>query len=287
MPEGPEVSIITKGLSSVLKGKYLYNIEITKKSRYRDKAPDGFIKLKTHLSQNLSNSSPPIKIKDVFCKGKLIYFELDNNIYILNRLGMSGIWSHQKGKHTSIVLHYNTRCKSSSHNKLYFIDARHFGIMKIVYSKRELNTVLGTIGPDLLNSKVSLRQFKTILEKHKEKNICKVLMDQTILSGIGNYLKAEILYDSKISPHNKVGAIPKKALERLYKSSIRLIRESFLSAGNSLQYYKNVNTSKGTYEFKLKVYGKKRDPYNNKVIRVNTLDGRNTYYVPSLQQEFN
>ena len=287
MPEGPEVAIITKGLSSVLKGKYLYNIEITKTSRYRDKAPDGFNKLKTQLSQNLSNSSHPIKIKDVSCKGKLIYFELDNNVYILNRLGMSGIWSHQKGKHTSIVLHYDTRYKSSPHNKLYFIDARHFGIMKIVYSKRELNAVLGTIGPDLLNSKVSLQQFKTILEKHKNKNICKVLMDQTILSGIGNYLKAEILYDSKISPHNKVGAIPKKALERLYKSSVRLIRESFLSAGNSLQYYKNVNSIKGTYEFKLKVYGKKKDPYNNKVIRVNTLDGRNTYYVPSLQHVFN
>ena len=200
---------------------------------------------------------------------------------------MSGIWSHQKGKHTSIVLHYDNKYKSYPYKKLYFIDTRHFGIMKIVYSKKELNTVLGTIGPDLLNSKISLRQFKTILEKHKNKNICKVLMDQTILSGIGNYLKAEILYDSKISPHNKVGAIPKKALERLYKSSVRLIRESFLSAGNSLQYYKNVNSIKGTYEFKLKVYGKKRDPYNNKVIRVNTLDGRNTYYVPSLQQEFN
>ena len=124
MPEGPEVAIITKGLSSVLKGKYLYNIEITKTSRYRDKAPDGFNKLKSQLSQNSSNSSnssSPIKIKDVSCKGKLIYFELDNNVYILNRLGMSGIWSHQKGKHTSIVLHYDTRYKSSPHNKLYFI----------------------------------------------------------------------------------------------------------------------------------------------------------------------
>ena len=92
MPEGPEVAVITKGLNTVFKNKYLFDIQITTSSRYREKKPDGFNKLTKILNKS------KIKIKEVKCKGKLIYFILDDNTYIINRLGMSGFWSHKPGK---------------------------------------------------------------------------------------------------------------------------------------------------------------------------------------------
>ena len=279
MPEGPEVAVITKGLNNVLKNKYLFEIQITTSSRYREKKPDGFNK----LSQLLNNSK--IKIKEVKCKGKLIYFILDNNTYIINRLGMSGFWSHKPGKHTSIIIHYGTQ-KQTLPYKLYFIDQRHFGLLKILFTKKELDEQLAKIGPDLLNEKVSLNEYLKIMEKHKNKNVCKVMMDQTIMSGIGNYLKAEILYEARVSPFNKVGNIPTEYLHKMYIASIKIIKKSFMASGNSLQHYRDINSVKGEFEFKLKVYGRKSDQFLRKVVRTKTPDGRNTYYVPSIQIEF-
>ena len=279
MPEGPEVAVITKGLNTVLKNKHLFDIQITTSSRYREKKPDGFNKLTTLLK------SFHIKIKEVKCKGKLIYFVLDDNTYIINRLGMSGYWSHKPGKHTSIIIHYG-RKNQSIPNKLYFIDQRHFGLIKVIFSKKELDDQLNKIGPDLLNEKVSLKQYLKIMEKHKSKNICNVMMDQTIMSGIGNYLKAEILYDARVSPLNKVGNIPTKYLEKLYNSSIKIIKKSYMASGNSLQHYRDIDSIRGVFEFKLKVYGRKSDQFLRKVVRIKTPDGRNTYYVPSIQKEF-
>ena len=95
------------------------------------------------------------------------------------------------------------------------------------------------------------------------------MMDQTQLSGIGNYLKAEILYDVGLSPLNIIENIPLQYIKKLYNSSIKLINRSYNSR-----------------LFKFKVYGNKFDPFYNKVSRIKTPDGRNTYYVPQIQKLF-
>ena len=59
-----------------------------------------------------------------------------------------------------------------------------------------------------------------------------------------------------------------------------------MASGNSLQHYRDINSVKGEFEFKLKVYGRKSDQFLRKVVRTKTPDGRNTYYVPSIQIEF-
>ena len=92
MPEGPEVKVITDGLNKILKNKYLIDLHFTDTGRYRNKAPNGFKDFKSFTLQKTP------KIKKIECKGKLIYFCLENGWYIFNKLNMSGFWSHRPQK---------------------------------------------------------------------------------------------------------------------------------------------------------------------------------------------
>ena len=274
MPEGPEVKIIVDGLNKVLKNKYIKNIEITKSSRYRTKAPNGFNDFKDFVLKD----NP--KIKAIKCKGKFIYFEIEGGWFIINRLGMSGIWSHTQGKHTSLILTYSSLQKNQTKNKdIFFIDQRHFGIFEFTNDKSILNQKLKALGPDLLNDKISFSQFKTIILQHSKKNICKVLMDQSIFSGIGNYLKSEILYEAHIHPLTNINQLNPQKLKLLFNASRRLIRTSYLAQGTSLRHYKNVEGIKGQFEFQLKVYQRKQDPLGKPVKRIITPDKRSTFFV--------
>ena len=281
MPEGPEVKVIIDGLNAVLKNKYLLDIELTSTGRYRKKAPNGFNDFESFVIKK----NP--KIEKIQCKGKFIYFIINNGWYIFNQLGMSGMWSHQPQKHTCLILTYTkispTKRQITSNpnqlHKLYFIDQRHFGLFEFTSKKSILNQKLNALGPDILNEPVSINIFIQRITQHPNKNICKVLMDQKIISGIGNYLKSEILYEAHIHPITNINKLSSLNLKNLYKASRRLIKASYLAQGNSLRHYKNVESIKGTFEFKLKVYGRKKDPNGNQVKRILTPDNRNTYFV--------
>ena len=272
MPEGPEVTIIKEGLNKILKNKLIITIEILEGSRYKKKLPDNY----GHFIDNI-----PLKINSIENKGKLIYFNFDKNITMINTLGMSGIWSHKREKHASIKLFY----KSQNFIKhLYFIDQRHFGTIKFLKTKMELNDKLKTIGPDILNDdKMNLDLFKNILTKHKNKNITSVLMNQKIISGIGNYLKSESLYLAKISPFRIINTLTEEELYRLYQSCRVKIVGSYNSGGVSLKHYKDIDDRQGQFTFKLEVYGKKKDKLGNTIKHDMTPDKRFTYWVPSIQ----
>ena len=122
------------------------------------------------------------------------------------------------------------------------------------------------------------------MDLHPRWTLSKILMDQTVVSGIGNYLKSEILYASRLNPHRQIENLSHEELETLYQESRRIITESYQSQGMSKRNYIDYEGKKGSFEFKLKVYGKKKDPKGNDIIREKTKDGRSTYWVPKLQR---
>lgn len=269
MPEGPEVTILTENLNYELKDKIIENFEISSTSRYRNKAPDNFISFEANL---------PIKIKGVKNKGKLIYFLFDKNFSLLNTLGMSGGWSKSKGKHTSVTV------TLEGGKKYYFIDVRHFGTFKFFDNNRDLEKRLAKLGPDMLNDKdLTSNSFIRRLRKYKHYNICKAIMDQKIICGVGNYLKSESLYHAKINPLKKVEDLSSEELERLFRSIRKKIRESYLSEGVSVRDFSDLDDKKGKYQFYFEVYCQKKDSKGRKVVKIVTPDKRSTYYVPEIQ----
>ena len=273
MPEGPEVTIIRENLNQELKGALVTEWEIYPTSRYREKAPDNFLDFESHF---------PIKINSVDSKGKLIYFNFEDNFTLLNTLGMSGYWSYTSEKHTSIKMTFR---KKNRQRALYFNDQRHFGTLKFLKTKTELEKKLSEIGPDMLNDKdMSFEKFETRLKKWKNWNICKAIMCQKIISGVGNYLKSESLYLARISPFKKISELTQVELESLYQAIRVKVVGSYNEGGVSVRHFKDVKDKKGQYQFRLEVYCRDRDPMGNKVVRVETDDKRSTYYVPKLQK---
>lgn len=205
--------------------------------------------------------------------------------YMWCTYGMSGQWNTTESKHSSFRVDYNDHGqKYYSAFALWFNDIRHFGTIKFVRGNQRHEKKLSTLGPCILTSGLTLQIFKERLLKHKQKRVAEVLLDQSVVSGIGNYLRAEMLYASKIGPWRKIEDLQEQEISDLYKNILSISKSSYESQGASISTYKNVDGLKGTTQFDFKVYSKKSDPFGNKVIQETDLNGRTVHWCPTIQK---
>ena len=108
-------------------------------------------------------------------------------------------------------------------------------------------------------------------------------MNQSKISSIGNYLKAEILYASQISPFTKIKHFDKEIRLNLYQNIINIPKQSFLSNGVSIRDYYTPENNAGKYQFNLKVYNRKKDNNDYEIITDTTSDKRTTYWCPEIR----
>lgn len=275
MPEGPEVKIIGEQLSSILSNKTLVELKILS-GKYTGKCQ--------LLNYQQFSKSLPLKINRIETKGKLIYFILEHGWYLFNTLGMSGTYSDKFTKHCHLEFIFCDPSKNSQKCQLWFYDVRRFGNMYCSQSQPFINQKLDSIGPDMLSKPPTQRQFIDIYRKRNKINICKVLMDQAQVSGCGNYLKAEILYDCKISPWHTIEELSDTQLIKLYQSFKKMISLSYRHQGTTLATYKDVQGIKGNFSNMLKVYRKEKTAKNELIVREKTPDGRSTFWVPTVQK---
>ena len=213
------------------------------------------------------------KVLSVKCKGKFIWFELERNI-IFNTLGMTGSWSRKNKQHSRIQINF------VEDDFVYFNDIRNFGTFQ-VKDKSDLVKKLKSIGPDMLSNPP--HNFIQILRKKDNKNICEVLMNQSVLSGIGNYIKAESLWLAKINPHSNIKSLSDNDLSRLELAVRKVITTSYKSQGASLKTYTNFDDQEGEATDFFNVYSKKIDTLGNQVLKEETPDKRTTHWSPSRQ----
>lgn len=279
MPEGPEVKRTVQRLQKFLQGTYLQDIIILDDKWRQNQVRDEYDLLQSHLSKR------SLRIDKVECKGKFIYFQMEE-WDILHTLGMSGSWRFPgKGdkNHVRLIL-------KTDKGQISYVDNRKFGTFKIFGNKPEqLSNKIASLGPDLLNEEVSNLLFASRIRGNHtrkgfgHKEITQVLMDQKVISGIGNYIKAEALYMAEINPRAKVKDLTDNELRELGDACIWVIKASYDAKGATIRNYKLPNGDVGDYKFKFLVYSKKKDPLGNKVIREETADRRHTYWVPDVQ----
>lgn len=265
MPEGAEVKIIGEGLARLVSGKTLTKV-VPLSGRYLKKPVDGF-----------DPSRLPAKVIGTGVKGKLIFWLLDNDTYILNTLGMTGGWSKPERKHSRVRFEFdNGEC-------IHFNDVRNFGTIKFIKGRSFLEEKLNTLGPDMLSENVTDEVFRFSLERYPDKTLPEVLMNQNVICGVGNYVKAESLWRARLSPHRLVGSLNQQEMSKLNSSIKEVLRQAYADQGASLRDYKNVDEEKGEATLKFAVYGCKTDPHGNKVVKEETLDGRVTHWSPNHQ----
>ena len=269
MPEGPEVRKTTDGLAECFLNREIELLEFSS-GRYGRKDPVGYLDFCEDL---------PKLVTGVGCKGKFIYFLFADGSSLWNTLGMSGYWSSTPGKHVRAAM------STTDHSTMFYNDMRNFGTFKYTSSQDDLNKKLSSLGPDLLSEDVSLELFKQSLLKGRrsQKPISQLLMDQSVVSGIGNYLKAEILYSARISPHRLCKDITEEELQSLFHASRSIIKLSYESGGATIKNYKAPSGKNGVYTRRFAVYNQKNDPLGHNVVREKTADKRTTHWVPELQ----
>jgi len=271
MPEGPECHSIAISLNGLLRSKNIKNIVITGGRYEKHGPPSGFVE----FCQTLTDT--PVVIEKVMVKGKLIYWVFSNNFVMLNTLGMSGCWTT-----TKCYKHCDVRVDYDENKKIWFRDQRHFGTIKFI-PKSELSKKLESLGCDVLSDEFTESQWQYLCERYGNKTLPGLIMNQKRVSGIGNYLKCEVLYQAKVSPYRKIKDISKRELMEVYKYMKIIPRASLKAKGVSIRDYNLPDGEVGNYQFSLKVYNRNKDPLGNTVKRVQTEDKRTTHWVPAVQ----
>lgn len=280
MPEGVEVKLTSEEVNRYIAGYNLISIRIVG-GRYKNHGPP--------KNWDEFNSSLPTKLEKISSKGKGIFFEFDNDWTMYNTLGMTGQWSNTRDKYSVVKFifikkYINDRNKSSTNLKtIYFRDIRNFGTIKLVKGVVEKLKLYNRLGPDMMNGSTTLELFMERLSKYKHKNIAWILMSQHIISGIGNYIKAEVLYRAKISPHRNLEEISGEKITDLYYAIKEVMKKSYELQGNSFNTYRNFQSGGGKFYSLLRVYRQEKDPDGRIVIREKTLDGRTTHWVKEIQ----
>lgn len=208
-------------------------------------------------------------------------FPNSQDYYLHITYGMSGGWFTSPTKHTAFIVEYDDVGESK---KIFFNDPRHFGTLKFVSSKQEHEKKLASLGPCILSGGLTSEIFaRNILDK-PNRTISEALMDQSVISGVGNYLKAEVLYRSEISPWRSVTDITANEYQILAKNVVDVALQSYRSQGATISTYRTPDGSKGTTQFDFLVYSKKACPKDHPVIRDETPDGRTSHWCVQCQK---
>lgn len=304
MPEGPEVTILSQYLLSKLKNKTIIKFEVL----------SGKYLKKTIANINIFDNEI-FTIKDVNSKGKLMWIELDKDKYVVSHLGLSGFWSFKKGKSDRIRITF----KNNSNGKIHYLcydDPRNFGNIEILLNKDKLLKKLDLLAMDSLKTNFTETDFNDIIQSYLKKSSIRktqklflVLMKQNasdgIVSGLGNYLVAEILYRAKLSPYREMGSLTNTEINALSKSIKYVTKlsyynnttgymtnfEDFITVHKKRidnkkypEYHPDIKLNSND-KFEFSVYRKKKDNFGNDVISDKDLNkGRTTYWVENIQK---
>jgi DNA-formamidopyrimidine glycosylase len=279
----------------LLVGKCILNAFVGKSGRYVDSVPAGFSEFIGEL-----RGRGACRVTEVGCKGKFMWWTLgfsraeprqnEDPWHLWITYGMSGQWSSKETKHSGFGIYYNdTGSPLNPDNDfvqpsvLYFNDSRHFGTLKFVHSNELHQKKLVTLGPDMLSDPPTWQEFMGRILKRPKRTLAEALMDQGTVSGVGNYVKAEALYLSELSPHRACDSLSMAECERLRKQITNVMRASYNTGGATIRTYRNVDGTEGGMQRRFAVYGNQTDPMGNPVVKEETKDGRTTHWCPTVQ----
>lgn len=269
MPELPEVRNVQKALKKDLLNKKITNIKVL----YPKIIDEDSLDIKFIINQ---------KLNDIKTYGKYLIFEFDNNI-LLSHLRMEGKYFIKNiddniVKHEHIIFEFNNI-------SLRYHDTRKFGRMMLI-NKDELysNKYLNKLGFEPFNSKLTKEYLKDKLNKNKP--IKELLLDQSIITGLGNIYANEVLFASKINPLKLGKNISIVDADNIINSSRSILEKAIIEGGTTIKSYTSSLGVIGNYQNFLLVHKKEGEPCKlcgNPIIKIK-VGGRSTYYCKECQK---
>jgi formamidopyrimidine-DNA glycosylase len=268
MPELPEVETIARGLHKLVRGRCILTADLVTPSVLRKGNPD---------------TLPGKAITQVSRRAKLLLVHLDAGHCLIFHLKMTGrVWiaspGQERPKHTHLVLGLEGA------DRLVFEDTRRFGFFGI-FGPTELPdwNFYKTLGPEPLET--SPEELAARLGARRA-GVKGLLLNQTVLAGIGNIYADESLFAARIHPASQAASIPEARRVHLFSELRRILLEAIEAGGSTISDYRNAYGKSGIFQDSFQVYGKKGQPCPacGNALQAAQIAGRTSTHCPRCQR---
>ena len=274
MPEKPEVITVTKKLEKRLLNKKILSVDVRYPKMIDYPSVDEFTK-------NIKNQT----FRRFTTRGKWIVCELDKD-YLLFHLRMEGKFFFRT-KDDEYTKHEHVIFNLDDGEQLRFADVRKFGKVMLIpkdklYDMKPYNELGKEVWDKDLTSTYLKEQFK-----NKSLPIKSLLLDQSIITGIGNIYADEILYLSRIHPETKGSKLNDKELKSIIANSISVLDKAIEEGGTTIRSYTSEEGVTGMFQNNLFVHQREKEPCRNcnTIIQKIRVGGRGTYFCPKCQKK--
>lgn len=182
---------------------------------------------------------------------------------------------------------WELQSKNGRSKLLEFSDLRKFGKILLVDFEEVMQLPeIKKLGIDAISRKFNLKKFKEILEKKQKSRIGTVLMDQSLIAGIGNIYRSEILFESGVMPDREVGKLSEKEIDKIFYQIKNILEKAIKMRGTSDSDYRDTSGAPGEFHKVLKVYRKEKKKCKKcaSIIKRIKLSQRSAFYCPGCQK---
>ncbi len=274
MPELPEVETIKRTLQQLVIGKKIKEVEIF------------WGNIIKHPEDNLQFTVECVgqTIQAIDRRGKFLKFILDDSV-LVSHLRMEGRYMVEKAnepyqKHTHVVFSF------TDGTELRYMDVRKFGTMHLFPKGTEEKTLpLSKLGVEPFSEEFTPDILREAFQK-TTRNIKSILLDQSVVVGLGNIYVDEALFRARIHPEKKAQQLTRSKIEILHNEIKQTLQEAVDKGGSTVRTYVNSQGDMGMFQLNHFVYGKKGDPCTNcgTDIEKTVVAQRGTHFCPECQK---
>lgn len=283
MPELPEVETVRRGLAPVLEGARIAKATVNR--------PDLRWPFPDRMAERLTGAT----VTALRRRSKYILADLDRGETLLIHLGMSGrmqISGDVVGSfhhvHPAAEKHDHVVLDTDAGARVTFNDARRFGAMDLMETAtQDQHWLIKDLGPEPLGNSFNEAHLLAAF-KGKRSPVKTALLDQRIVSGLGNIYVCEALWRAGISPLRQAGRISKTRVAALVPIIRDVLAEAIEAGGSSLRDHRQATGELGYFQHTFRVYGQEDQPCQTpdcteKIVR-KVQSGRSSFYCPACQR---
>ncbi len=280
MPELPEVEVVRRGLAAHAVGRTIGSVSV-----YSDRA------VRRHLGgrADFEGVLRGRQIQQVCRRGKYLWLVLDQGDAVLAHLGMSGQFRVRPAVAVDHVEHPHLRVRFRFDDPgpdVDFLDQRTFGAMSFVPAGAELPQQIRHIARDPLDPEFSLEAAVAAVRSRRTE-VKRALLDQTVISGIGNIYADESLWRAKVHYLRPTATLTRPAARSVIQAATAVMAEALTAGGTSFDaLYVNVNGESGYFDRQLDAYGREGRPCRRcgTPIRREPFMNRSSFFCPRCQR---
>lgn len=270
MPELPEVETTIRGLTPVLAGQRLTEVE-PRRADLRKAIP-------VDLRQRLTGAT----VTALGRRAKYGLIDTDRGDTLVFHLGMSGRWRVDPA---DVQVHDHLLLTTAADRRLALNDPRRFGFLDLLRTDAlAAYPPFIALGPEPLGATLTGRYLRGVLAG-RTAPIKAMLLDQRIVAGLGNIYVCEALHRARIVPSRAAGQIAPARLERLADAIRAVLQEAIAAGGSTLRDFAHPDGALGYFSKQFRVYGREGEPCDcGGVVRRRVDAGRSTFWCPRCQK---